>query len=88
MHEGHADGTSLPIILLVELKELTGSVWRENAVVHVQSRLEGDESGVMLQERVRSTASYTRRETEGRKERRRGEVRQTLARRGGGGRGG
>lgn len=70
VHEGHADGTSLPIILLVELKELTGSVWRENAVVHVQSRLEGDESGVMLQERVRSAASYTRRETEGRKERR------------------
>lgn len=70
MHEGHADGTSLPIILLVELKELTGSVWRENAVVHVQSRLEGDESGVMLEERVRIAGSYTRRETEGRKERR------------------
>lgn len=32
---GDADRTSLPIILPVELKELTGSVWRKKAVVHV-----------------------------------------------------
>lgn len=51
VHEGHADTTSLPIILLVELKELTGSVRWENAVVDVQSRLEGDESGVVLEMR-------------------------------------
>lgn len=46
---GNGDRTSLPIRLLVELKELTGSVWRENAVVHVQSGLERDECGVMLE---------------------------------------
>lgn len=40
---------SLPIKLLVELKELTGSVRGKNAVVHVQSRLECDECGVMLE---------------------------------------
>lgn len=33
--EGDADRTSLPIILPVELKELTGSVRRKKAVVHV-----------------------------------------------------
>lgn len=50
--QGRGEGRrrkSLPIILLVELKELTGSVRREEAVVHVQSRLEGDECGVMLE---------------------------------------
>lgn len=45
-----ADRTSLPIILPVELEELTGSVWRKKAVVHVESRLEGDECGVMLEQ--------------------------------------
>lgn len=41
--------TPLPIRLLVELKELTGSIRGKNAVVHVQSRLECDECGVMLE---------------------------------------
>lgn len=43
------DRTSLPIRLLVELKELTGSIRGKKAVVHVQSRLECDECGVMLE---------------------------------------
>lgn len=50
-------GTSLPIILLVELKELTGSIRRKKAVVHVQRGLEGDECRVVL-ERETSRRRY------------------------------
>lgn len=48
----HEVTLTLPIILLVELEELTGSVRRKEAVVHVQSRLEGDECGVMLETNI------------------------------------
>lgn len=51
---------SLPIMLLVELKELTGSVRRKKPVIHVQSCLEGDECRVML-ERGTSTKAIRRR---------------------------
>lgn len=51
------DRTSLPIILLVELKELTSSVGRKKAVVHVQRRLEGDECGVVLGREANITAT-------------------------------
>lgn len=40
---------SLPIVLLVEFEELTGGVRRKEAVVDVQSGLEGDECRVMLE---------------------------------------
>lgn len=49
VHEVVGDRMSLPIRLLVEVKELTGSIWGKNAVVHVQRRLECDECGVMLE---------------------------------------
>lgn len=76
VHEGHYSRTSLPIIVLVEFEELTSGVGRENAVVHIQSRLQGDECGVMLDTGESAWLDVTR----GRKrkeEREEGEDRQT-----------